>query len=653
MSEEIIKEKPENLINPSSRYLEVVGGVYADFYKFRNARLGQHKQLQYHSFEDYLRKSRTLYWNSTLTDSDDLRELGLEFSLPFARKEVADFVGRLTALGVVPHVAGDELNQYGVKVLDSIYKKWRLKNNEKVEKFWQTLYGVVNGTVCTYVGWDDGERTKRFLTDYDSESGDYNIDEQKVKMWNDVTSEIVPLEEIYLEKIWERNIQKQNKVIRKQEMTHSDFVRDYGHYGDAQYVQPGQRIAEDSLYFQLLEGSGILTTDNVQVITEFDTSGDNKIIVANGIWLNRMKYDGIQPNPFKHKMHPYTWSQMYQPIDEKFAYGLSLPFMEKDPHKLLNTSYTMLMESELRAIDPPYLSSDIEAPELIFGQKKVIPVTDVDAFKQIEVKEPSSQFFNMMNSLSETMTSQSQGGNTNIVPSVQPKSAREVLEVQNMRQQAMSSSLVMYYNLIYQELNLVLKTAMQFYATGKYDGADIMRTITVPDTALTGGGMGRLEVRIKEKPTEALNLYFEAIDRSIANGKTTEIIEISPDILMNLDWFIDSITLEPEKTPAIERAEFFEQVLQPMIQTFIPMGLADPAKVFKRYLEIQGQHPADFASDQIVPQMLSQRGRAKYQPGEFSGREDTPAQSGNINQSLTGTRFGSQSNGGMGADLMQ
>lgn len=311
---------------------------------------------------------------------------------------------------------------------------------------------------------------------------------------------------------------------------------------------------------------------------------------------------------------------------------------------------TMLMESELRAIDPPYLSSDIEAPSLVFGQKKVIPVTDVDAYKQIEVKEPSNQFFTMMNSLSETMTSQAQGGAAQIIPSRQPKAAREILAIENMKQQTMSASLLMYYDLVYQEIMLVLKTALQFYATGKYDGKEIMRTVSVPNFPLAGGGIGQLEVRIKKEPSEALNLYFESINKSIENGKTTEIIEISPEILNNLEWFIDNITLEPEKTPEMERAQFFEQVMTPMMNLFIPMGLADPAKVFLRYLEKYGESPSDYASDQILPMVASRRGRGKYQmpqgTPQISGREGQGQLTGNINQSLTGMQFGNQSGGG-------
>ena len=93
--------------------------------------------------------------------------------------------------------------------------------------------------------------------------------------------------------------------------------------------------------------------------------------------------------PFNHKLMPFGWT-IWKAIDEKFAYGMSLPFELKDYQKILNTSMTMLVEQELRAIDPPILTSDFEAPELIYGQHKTIQVNDVNAYRPLEASEGSS-----------------------------------------------------------------------------------------------------------------------------------------------------------------------------------------------------------------------------------------------------------------------
>ena len=640
------KIRMEDYVQPSHKESEIVGESYAGFYKSRNERSGKLRQFQYHTFTDYLTVSRELFWNSMVTKSDDLEELGLDFSLPFIRKEVMDFVGRLTSQGISPKLTGEGAGIHGVNVLQAIYKKWRLKSNDKVEKFWQTLYSVTNGTVCLNVGFDGAERDVRYLEAYDPETKAYKIREEKRKPWNDVFSEIIPIEEIYLSKLWERDIQKQGRVWRLQEMAYSDFQREFGSYDRASLVLPGNRIAEDSLYFTLLGGSGITTSDKVQILRDMNTDGDKFPVMANGVMINPLG-DGenvaCPPNPHHHKMMPLVWS-INEAIDEKFAYGLSTPFKLKDPHKILNTSFTMMVERELRAIDPPIITSDFEAPQLIFGQKRIVPVNDINAYKEFKIGETSNQFFTMQNSLQGMMSSFGQGGFSQIIPSRQPKSAREVMAMDSMKQQSLGNALLTYYDLVRQELFLVLKTALQFYQTGKYDTGAILRSITVPNFPLTTGGIGNMEVRIVKEPKMGLALYFESIKRSVETGKATEIMEVPTSVLDNLAFYIDEIKLEPEKSSEMERAVWNEQVLQPLLNVFIPAGVADMGKTYLRFLEKNSEHPSDFSKDETVTQLGYGGGKPFQMP---QGRQGAGAMTGNMNQSMTGTMFGSQSNGGI------
>lgn len=631
----------EDHYKPSQLELNSIGEFYKRFYLFKNSRAGKFRQLQYNTLEDFLTTSRDLFWTSMTTKSEDLEQLGLDFALPFIRKEVLEFLGRISAQNINANITGDELSMYGAKVLHAMYKKWKLKSKDRVEKFWQSLYGIVNGTLCLYVGWNDDKRTNRYLKAYDPATGQYKIDTEEVKMWDDVFTEIVPLEDMYLEKIWERNIQKQNITIRKCEYLQDDFLREYGEYENSKYVFPGAWISEQSLYYTLLGGTGVLQSDKIQVFKEYNIKEDTYKIYANGVWLNPLSGGVAMPNPFNHKMQPYTWT-VFEPIDEKFAYGMSLPFKLKDPHKILNISYTMLIERELRAIDPAVITSDFEAPQIIHGQHKVIPVNDVNAYKEFQLSEASNSFFTMMNSMQGTMSASAQGGVSQAAPSQQPKAAREIMAIESLKQQALGNTIIMYYDMVYQEIMLVLKTALQFYTVGSYspEKNDILRTITVPDFPLMAGGVGTMKVRITTQPTDELALHFEAVHDSATNGKQTEIIEASPDVLRHLDWFIAEIKLEPEKSGDMEKTLFNEQVLQPLLNVFIPAGLADPAKTYLRFLEKMGEHPSDYTSDKNLTQMLGGWSDARF---NLTGG----VQSGNILQSQIGMQYGSKSNGGI------
>jgi hypothetical protein len=256
----------------------------------------------------------------------------------------------------------------------------------------------------------------------------------------------------------------------------------------------------------------------------------------------------------------------------------------------------------------------------------------------------------MQNSLQGLMSSFGQGGFAQASPSKQPKSAREIIAVENLKQQALGNALVMYYDLVYQELMLVLKTMLQFYQTGKYTNQqdNLIRTITVPNFPLSQGGTGNLEVRLVKDPQEGLALYFEAVKKSIDNGKTTEIIEVPVDILNHLEFFIDDIKLEPEKSTELERAAWNENVLQPLLNVFIPSGVASIEKTFLRWAEKNAEHPADFASDQALGGIISNWGKSYQMPGHEIG---AGVQNGNMMQSTRGTMFGSQSNGGFNGEL--
>ena len=99
-----------------------------------------------------------------------------------------------------------------------------------------------------------------------------------------------------------------------------------------------------------------------------------------------------------------------------------------------------------------------------------------------------------------------------------------------------------------------------------------------------------------------------------------------------------------------------EQVFTPAIQTFVPAGLADISKVYLRWLEKNGEHPADFTSDKLMPQLMQTWGQQLTlnnipSANDKSGaKKEVGAQTSNILQSNTGVVNGGAGNqGGIGA----
>lgn len=647
---------PEDQVKPSQKEMQYVGDVYTDFFRWRTYRSGSFTQFQGASLEGMLRVSRELFWNAINTESEDLAALGLQFNMPFTRKEVMEYVGRISSLGVKPRIHGDMIDSYAVKVLDGMYQRWRFKSNDRVEKFWQWLYGTVNGTVCLHVGWNNQKKTESFLKNYDPASGNYKLDTKKKAYWNDVETTLVPLEDMYLSKNYERNIQKQGKVIRKTQMEPADFHREFQMYPDHKYVMPGNRIAEDSLYYRLLGGTGVTTLNKIEVLRVTDTDNDRYGIVANGILLNKLGRGNaieVSPMPYDHKMQPYVWA-IQEAVDEKLAYGLPLPFKVRDIHKMENVQYTMLLEHMLRVVDPPYLTSDIESPDIFFGSKKVIPVTDVDGYKPIQVPPVTNEYLTTMNSVQQLMSTMSQGGVNQAVPSIQPKSAAEADQMNQAKQQALSVPTLMYYDMCRQEILLVLKTMIQFYAADKFtkEGENIVKTLMVPNQSMTLGGTGDLEIRFVKKPSntdvDRLSLYFESIRKAAQSGRMTEIIEAPVDLIQNLEFEITDIELEPEQTSEMKKAIFTSSFLVPLIQNWGQTGLIDPGKTLLRFLEKFEEHPLDYVSNQGMSGVMNTWKSMNTFPQMGSTGVNRSSVGGGQAQSPIGQAYGAQSQGGQG-----
>jgi len=632
--------------------IEAVANDYTDLITWKSYRSGFTRQFRGYDFDSYLALSRELFWNSLSTKSNDLKGLELEFSIPFARKESMDFLAKLVSLGVKPKIHGDELDALGLKILNGMYKRWHFKNNEKVETFWELLYGIMNGTVCSYVGFLNTKLQRRYLDKFNPETGEFKIRLEDQTFWNDVTKCIVPIEDIYLPKIYERNIQNQGRLIWRTQMDPKQFYTEFGHYPMAKYVFPGNRIAEDSLYFRLLGGTGTTTANKVDVIRKYDWIKDEYRVTAGGIVLNKLG-DGDKtewsPMPFDHKMAPFTWGIM-NPLDEKFAYGLSVPFMVKDPHKILNTAFTMVLERELRAVDPPIITSDLEAPEFIFGQHKVIGVNDINAYKEFKISEPSQAFFTTMNSLQQNMSSMANGGQQQVVPSRQPQSARGIMTNQELQQEAMQNATTMYYDILRQRVLLVLKTALQFYSLDKYSESDegAFRTLLVSDVPLTLGGIGDMKIRIVDKKKTDVELFLEGIKESAINGKKVEIVEVPIEFLQNIECEVTDIILEPENQTEIEKQSYIANVIQPMLNAYVPAGVASLEKTMMRHMEKMGESITDFASDQVIQNMSLNKSSGQIPQNRqpvTQGQQGASQIQGNLLQSITGTQFGMNQSG--------
>jgi hypothetical protein len=635
------KIKPEDNLRPSQKELKIVYSLYEKYIKWAsiiNSPLPQFRGLD---LESYLKASRQLFWGESSIKSilmEDVFKAEFDLFLPEIRNNVLDIVSNLSQLRIKPVFGLTEKKleaMYQSKILEAIYANWRNVSKDKIEKFWDYLYVIINGTLIKHVYWEGFEKELTYFVP----KREKLIQKRQKIFQGEVKSERIPLENVFIPKIWEPDIRKQHEILIVERMKYDEFKEKFSNYEKSKYVFPGNLIHRESLYFKLLPA--VTTADMVEVVRYYNDLRDEFVLIANGVWLNPLnEEEEIFPIPFNHKKLPFA-KTIFEPIDDRFFYGLSLPMKLKTPQEIYNVMTQLLIIREMKEISPPILTSDFEKPNLTFGPSTIIPVGDVNAYRELNIQPASGSFFTALNVIKSNLQPTSPPV---VIGSRQPRSATEKIIEQYRRNMFLNNYVNMIWDLLYQEIELVLKTALQFYPLKKHKQIlptgivkEIYRLISVENTTLPQGGLGDLEVRVVEKPSFWQELALEVATRQKFSRKLLDVIEIKPEELQKLDFVITNIQLEQENPPIIEQALFKEKIAF-IFQAFGPM--ISPEKAILRTMEILRENPSDWIRDDILSRII-QLEREEGQPLNTPNLMSLPITQ-NLIQSIRGMEFGSK-----------
>ena len=606
------KIKPEDLINPSSKEINLLSEIYDKYIKWNTAINSPIPIFRGLNLKQYLNYSRRLFWS---VPDDDIGILGEDFNksefkifFPEIRNNLLDVLSYLLSLRVKPALEvnadnADLYYNYIKKVAEAIYTNWRNITKDKIEKFWDLLYLIENGTLIKYVGYEEIEDTRTYIKYKDS---GYDFVEKKVKVKDEVVAKRVPLQRFLVPKLQEPELSKQGEVMLIEHLPMREFKAKYGKFERSKYVQTGSRIDNDSIYAGIIPLATI--SDKVEVVKYFDEIRDRYVIFANGVWLNPRTKGNEQvefPLPYNHKKLPFE-KVIFEPADATFFYGLSLPFKLRTPQQLYNLYNELLVLREMKEISPPILTSDIEQNiALKFGPEAVIPVTDINEWKELTINPASGSFFNTLSLLKSNLQPQSP---VSPMTSRQPRSATEKKIETYRKSQFYENYVRMLWDLFYQEIGLVVKTALQFYPSKKYPKEttfykkDIHKIITLHNETLPSGGVGTLEVRLTPEPENYEKLALESEVRGLLSKTKMEIIEISPEVLDDIDIAVTAVQLETENPPAMEEA-LFKEKLQFIFQAF--GNMISPVKAMLRTFEVLKESPSDWVDPAVLEKIYS------------------------------------------------
>ncbi len=630
----------EDYYKPPQNIQKEIFDVYEKFLKWRALREQPYKQFNGKSLSDWLQESREKFWGYLpLSEEKDVPQ----FFFPETRNQVINILSKIANLKVKPRFDGVEnFDIVTSTVLKDLFEYWSRNSNKKIKNFWNFLYTVINGTSVVFVAYRSLIRDLKTIELHDPNTGETKYKEEEVDN-SEVYEMPCNLEDIYIPKIWEPDIQEQRQLIWRTLMKYGDFKLAFQDYSLVDMVVPGMQFADTSIFAPFISYN-VRGGDFVEVLRYFDCEKDKYMIIANGVLLNPIgkgEKQEIAPMPWNHKKLPFAKS-IFEPIDASFFYGMSLPQKVKTPQQALNKMWELMLEREVRSISSPIITTDPSVNlGLEFKPGRIYQVqADVNQYKELQIAPTSSSFWNALTSLQGIIDKTGSGGLSPIVPSVQPRSATEKAAEEMRKKETAGIYYLFYEDLLEQIAWLAIQNMIQFYTAEKTEKIlgqrKFNKILSLIDIQLAEGGIGNREIRITNKPASSEELRKEAWYRSLFKKEKVEIIEISPKVLKQLKFDV-KINFEEELTPSEEKAMYIDYVMT-LWKLFAPYGLIDPKKVLFRLVEKFGENISD-----VIPDTLVQ----DYEMERFGISESTPQlnigqlpEVNRVNQQMRGRNYG-------------
>lgn len=165
--------------------------------------------------------------------------------------------------------------------------------------------------------------------------------------------EVVPVNQLYIQNMFEPDIQKQGFIIWRKVYSFSEAQNKYGSvYDNFKYVKSGvQTIFDDAnrTFYYVYDPN--MREEDVEEVVYWNKNLDLKIIMVNGILMT----ESDNPNPRNDKLYPFD-KFGYEPINNRFFYYKSLSFKLQHDSEIINTLYQMVIDGTYLSIFKPMVN---------------------------------------------------------------------------------------------------------------------------------------------------------------------------------------------------------------------------------------------------------------------------------------------------------
>jgi hypothetical protein len=494
---------------------------------------------------------------------------------PIVRNKCVSIAAHATAKLIFPKVfAFDEMNKGdhdAAKVMEDLMVWAADQSDYNKTSFYSVVSALVNPASIIYTEYGEVYRN---IKESKNDDGTWETKKMLDESYSGFKDEVVPVDELFIENIYEHDIQKQGFLIRRKVISYDTALVKYGEHKNFKFVKPGILTIfgdANATFYEVYDTT--MRQEEVEEVTYWNKALDVKIVMCNGILVT--DYDA--PNPRQDKQYPFI-KYGYELIDEgKFFYYKSLAFKLQQDANIINTLYPLIIDGTYLSVMPPmvnYGSETIGADVIIPGAVTTLTdpnskLTAMETSKNLQMGKDILQ--NMVEeSVEETSQANTMSGQIG-------KSGTTAYEISKIEANAGTI------------LGLFIKMISQFVKDyGKLRVSDILQFMTITDIEKLGdgalpyksflinaqkiGGKNKRVIFDGSLPDEPisgedlLNRSFDVLSEQGGLRSDTEVARVNPRLFRELKYkcVVSPDVMQP-RSEDLERAmklELFDRAIQ-------------------------------------------------------------------------------------------
>jgi hypothetical protein len=426
---------------------------------------------------------------------------------------------------------------------------------------------------------------------------------------------VVPTDQIYIENIFEKDIQKQRFVIWRRVQSHDQLEAKYKGRKNWDMVRKGMQLlfndANQGFYFAYDPNLRGELGEEVCYWTKAD--GGSFVTMVNGIIIG----EADEKNPREDGLYPFVkW--FYSWVRDNFFYGKSLVFAVSHDANIINTLYPVLVDGAILDTMKPtkYIGKDE------IGSDVIIPgatVTMRDPNAKLEPLLPPLQTGNLLNAMAEVEKSLDQTANTQATPANRPGgiTAYEM----SLRDQQVQQDLGPFYAELIGASVQMTRLVM----------GDVLQFMTVADVSKMQGAKAGLryksflvDLKSGENKAKRRHIKFEPIGDEMADPMKA--LAASYDVLeeqggMNAETEI--VKADPVRIRALKYSMMMtDDVLQPKSES---VRFKQNLEMLDQIIKTEQVRPGLNNMEAVVKKLLySTNPTTARDPESFIGQQNPP-----------------------------